>query len=80
MAADRYVVTGINRLTGERGICSRPYSLERCRQVRDAMAKANHRTSVWTHLKIESAVREVELFSPPHKINPETCNNCKSVC
>lgn len=62
MAADRYVVTDINRLTGERGICSRPYSLERCRQVRDAMAKANHRTSVWTRLKVEPAVREGELF------------------
>ena len=66
MAADRYVVTGINRLTGERGICSRPYSLERCRQVRDGMAMANHRTSVWTRLKVESAVREGGgLFSPP---------------
>ena len=68
MAADRYVVTGINRLTGERGICSRTYSLERCRQVRDAMAKANHRSSVWTRLKVEPAIREGEI-SPPLKSN-----------
>lgn len=62
MAADRYIVTGINRLTGERGVCSRAYNLERCQKVRDAMAKANHRTSVWTRLKVEPAAREGELY------------------
>lgn len=62
MKEQKYVVTGVNRLTGERGICSRAYSLERCRQVRVAMAKTNHRTSFWTRLKVEPAIREGELF------------------
>ncbi|SEF42771.1 hypothetical protein SAMN05216354_0382 [Xylanibacter ruminicola] len=61
----KYVVTGINRLTGERGVCSRVYDLVRAQQLRDQMAQTNHRKSVWTRLRVEPAIHEGFLpFSP----------------
>lgn len=78
--AQMYVVTGINRLTGERGVCSRAYDLERCQKVRDAMAKKNHRLSVWTRLKVEPAIREGNFpFTPPMKSSLSECKDRISV-
>lgn len=54
----KYVVTGINKLTGEREPVSRPYSEWKARLLRDKLASRQHGKSAFKRLKVEPAVEE----------------------
>lgn len=65
MASDRvmkYVVTGINKLTGEREPVTKPHSEWKTRELRDKLAAKQHSRSAYKWLKVEPAVSELNLF------------------
>lgn len=61
--ANLYVVTGVNKLTGEREAVSMPLDYTAACRMRDRYARQQHRGSAWKMLKVESAVKEGSLFS-----------------
>jgi hypothetical protein len=50
---ERYVITGINRLTGLRETISRCYPLKEARRLRDALASRQKRNSAYSRLKVQ---------------------------
>lgn len=62
MRLPMYVVTGINKLTGEREAVTKPHSLWKTREMRDKLASRQHSRSAYKWLKVEPAVREGRLF------------------
>ena len=58
MRLPMYVVTGINKLTGEREAVTKPHSLWKTREL----ASRQHSRSAYKWLKVEPAVREGRLF------------------
>lgn len=57
-----YVVTGINRMTGEREAVTAPHSLTKTREMRDRLVARQHSRSVYKWLKVEPAEREGRLW------------------
>lgn len=53
--ASKYVLTAINKLTGERMVISLPCGRDKCCALRDSFAKMLHRYSVYKQLKVEPA-------------------------
>lgn len=62
MKTPLYVVTGINRLTGERVAVTAPHSLAKTREMRDKMVARQHCRSAYKWLKVESATKEGRLW------------------
>ena len=58
----KYVVTGINRLTGEWVIISSPHSEWKAQLLMEQQKAKNHGRSAYSRLKIEPAVREGNLW------------------
>ena len=58
----KYVVTGINKLTGEREPVTKPHSEWKTRELRDKLVAKQHSRSAYTRLKVEPAVSELRLF------------------
>lgn len=58
----KYVITGINRFSGERHVISRPYEKPEAERMRNKKARGNNRYSVYTRLKLEPYTREGNLF------------------
>lgn len=57
-----YVVTGINKLSGEREAVTRPHGLTKTREMRDKLAARQHCRSAYRWLKIEPEEREGSLW------------------
>ena len=62
MRLPMYVVTGINRLTGEREAVTRPHGLYKTCELRDKLAARQHCRSAYSRLKVEPLDREGELW------------------
>lgn len=62
MKTTLYVVTGINKLTGEREPVTSPHSLNKTQEMRDRLAARQHSRSAYKWLKIEPAEREGSLW------------------
>jgi hypothetical protein len=62
MKLPMYVVTGINRLTGEREAVTRPHGLTKTCEMRDKLAARQHCRSAYKLLKVEPADREGSLW------------------
>lgn len=60
--AMKYVVTGINKLTGEREPVTKPYSEWKAREMRDKLAARQHCKSAYKCLKVEPADVEGNLW------------------
>lgn len=58
----KYVVTGINKMTGEREPVTKPHSEWKAREMRDKLATRQHRKSAYKWLKVEPAVKEGSLW------------------
>ena len=58
----KYVVTGINRLTGEREPVTKPHSEWKTREMRDKLAARQHCRSAYKQLKVEPAEKEGDLW------------------
>ena len=58
----KYVVTGVNKLTGEREPVTKPHSEWETRGLRDKLAAKQHSKSAYNRLKVEPAVSELNLF------------------
>lgn len=60
----KYVVTGINRLTGEREAISRPHEKFRCETLKRRYAQryADGHGKPYTRLRVEPADREGDLW------------------
>lgn len=58
----KYVVTGINRLTGEREPVTKPHSEWKCREMREKLVARQHSRSAYSRLKVEPADREGSLW------------------
>lgn len=56
-----YVITGINKITGEREPVSRPYHLEKARRLRDVLADRLKRNSAFSRLKVEPLDTQLTL-------------------
>lgn len=59
---DKYVITGISRLTGERVIISSPHSYTKTCEMRDHLAGKTHRYSAYTRLKVEPLIKYNRLW------------------
>lgn len=59
---DKYVITGISRLNGERVVVSSPHSLTKACEMRDRMASKIHNHSAYTKLKVEPCIKEGSLW------------------
>ena len=62
MRVPLYVVTGINKLSGEREAVTKPHGLTKTREMRDKLAARQHCRSSYRWLKIEPAEREGSLW------------------
>ena len=60
--AMKWIVTGINKLTGEREPVTKPHSERKAREMRDKLAARNHCKSAYKWLKVEPAVKEGSLW------------------
>ena len=60
--AMKYVVTGINKLTGEREPVTKPHSEWKAREMRDKLAARQHCKSAYKCLKVEPADVEGNLW------------------
>lgn len=49
----KYVITGINKISGEREPVSRPFPLVEARRLRDALASRQKRNSAYFRLKVQ---------------------------
>lgn len=58
----KYVVTGINRLTGERQPVTNPHSEWKTREMRDKLAAKQHCRSAYKCLKVEPAIKEGDIW------------------
>lgn len=58
----KYVVTDINRLTGEREPVTKPHSEWKTRELRDKLAAKQHCRSAYKCLKVEPACRDGSLW------------------
>lgn len=59
---DKYVITGISRLTGERVVVSNTHSLSEAVEMRDRMAGKLHNHSAYKKLKVEPCNKEGSLW------------------
>ena len=59
---NKYVVTGINKLSGEREAVTRPHGLTKTREMRDKLAARQHCRSAYKQLKVETAEKEGNLW------------------
>ena len=57
-----YVVTGINKLTGEREPVTKPHCEWKAREMRDKLAAKQHCKSAYKWLKVEPAVKEGDIW------------------
>ena len=65
MATERvtkYIVTGINKLTGEREPVCKPHGLTKTMELYGKFKERQHSRSAYKHLKIEPAAREGDLW------------------
>ena len=62
MKEPKCVVTGINRLRGEREPVSKPHSEWKAREMRDKLAARQHCKSAYKRLKVEPAVKEGSIW------------------
>lgn len=58
----KYVVTGINKLTGEREPVTKAHSMTKALEMRDKLVRRQHSRSAYKCLKVEPAEREGNLF------------------
>lgn len=58
----KYVITAINKLTGEREPVTKPHSEWKAREMRDKLAARLHSRSAYKHLKVEPAIEEGSLW------------------
>lgn len=58
-----YCVTGINRMTDERQIISRPMPKEQAEAARERYAKVNVKNKPYSHCKVELYSPQLELFN-----------------
>ena len=58
----KWVVTGINKLTGEREPVTKPHSEWKAREMRDKLAARQHCKSAYKRLKVEPAEKEGNLW------------------
>ena len=58
---EKYVITGINKISGEREPVSRPYPLEEARRLRDVLAARQKRNSAFFRLKVEPLDTQLNL-------------------
>ena len=58
----KYVVTGINKLTGERMAITSPRALKDARELRNHLARKLHCRSVYKHLEVEPEDKQLQLF------------------
>lgn len=56
------MVTGINKLSGERMAITSPHSQKVCQRMRDALAAKTHRYSAYIRLKVEPKDLQLKLF------------------
>lgn len=54
----KYVIAGINKLTGEREVITKPHGLIKTQEMRDKLATRQHSRSAYSLLKVEPAERE----------------------
>lgn len=59
---NKYVVTGINKLSGEREAVTKPHGLTKTQELRDRLAARQHCRSAYKWLKIEPAEKEGRLW------------------
>ena len=59
---NKYVVTGISKLSGEREVVTKPHGLTKTLELRDKLAARQHCRSAYRRLKIEPADREGRLW------------------
>ena len=59
---NKYVVTGISKLSGEREVVTKPHGLTKTLELRDQLAARQHCRSAYRRLKIEPAEREGRLW------------------
>ena len=59
---NKYVVTGISKLSGEREVVTKPHGLTKTLELRDKLAARQHCRSAYRRLKIEPAEREGRLW------------------
>ena len=62
MRTPMYVVTGVNKLSGEREAVTKPHGLSKTLEMRDKLAARQHCRSAYKWLKIEPAEREGSLW------------------
>ncbi|MBR3496989.1 MAG: hypothetical protein IKH37_09745 [Prevotella sp.] len=62
MRLPMYVVTGINKLTGEREAVTKAHGLTKTCELRDKLASRQHSHSAYSRLKVEPLDREGELW------------------
>lgn len=65
----KYVITGRNRLTGNREAVSRPKSREEAESLFLQARKLQSRHSVYTRLRVEEAVEQAMLQFEPLRPN-----------
>ena len=58
----KYVVTGINRLTGEREPVTNPHNKVKCMEMREKLVSRQHSRSAYSRLKVEPADKEGSLW------------------
>lgn len=58
----KYVVTGINKMTGEREPVTKPHSEWKAREMREKLAARQHSKSAYKWLKVEPAIKEGSLW------------------
>ena len=59
---NKYVVTGISKLSGEREVVTKPHGLTKTLELRDKLAARQHCRTAYRRLKIEHAEREGRLW------------------
>lgn len=57
-----YVVTGINKLSGEREAVCSPHGMTKTLELYEKFKARQHCRSAYKHLKIEPAAREGDLW------------------
>ena len=58
----KYVITGINKMTGEREPVTKPHGITKIMEMRDKLVARQNCRSAYRNLKIEVAIKEGDLW------------------
>lgn len=58
----KFVITGINKLTGEREAVTKPHGLTKTQELRDKLVARQYCRSAYKCLKVEPATQEGDLW------------------